>query len=102
MTKYYYPEGIDDEEKNRLLQENKWLNGQERMFANKVYRLVHDPAKCWGFDTHLSRREITELIRAESIEPGCKFENVENGKMFEIAHVNKGHVNGLILAPIVL
>ncbi len=100
MTAFYYPENIDQELHEQLLHERKWINGQERMFINKVYRLVYDPRECWGFDTHLSRREITELIRAESIEPGCKFENIENGKFFEIVHVKKGRVNGLVLTPV--
>ncbi len=76
MTTYYYPETIDQELHEQLLHDRKWMNGQERMRANKVYKLIYDPLELWGFETHLSRREITELIRSECIEPGCKFINI--------------------------
>jgi hypothetical protein len=55
-----------------------------------VYKLIHDPVGDWGNDTRLSRRDITRLIQQDSIEIGCKFMDVRNGKTFEIVHKKKG------------
>ena len=100
MTTYFYSESLTEEEKARELQENKWLNGQERIEANKVYKLIHDPTQTWGYCTRFSRREITALIREGNIEAGCKLKNTETGDMFEIKKAIKGHLCGLILAPV--
>ena len=100
MTHYYYSEALTPEEKARELQENKWWNGQERIEANKTYKLIHDPTETWWYCTHFSRREIKALIREGSIEAGCRLKNTETGDLFEIKHVHIGHLNGLILAPV--
>lgn len=100
MTSYHYPEWADEETHEQMVRNRKWLNCQERSDANKIYKLVHDPYESWGFNTHFSRREITNLIREECIETGCKLKNVETGELFEIKHNHKGHLNGLVLAPV--
>ena len=102
MTTYRYPEGIDESTKEYLLRHNKWLNGQERIESNKAYKLVKDVDNSWSCNnkTHLSKKEIMELIKMDGICKGCRFVNINTNELFEIKFIHKGRLNGLQLVRI--
>ena len=100
MTSYHYPEWADEETHKQMVRNRKWLNCQERVDANKIYKLVHDPCEGWTFNTHFTRREIAELIKEDKIEKGCKMKNIKTGEVFEIKKAPKGYLTRLLMSPV--
>jgi len=100
MTRYHYPEWMTDEEKERLMRYNKWVNGQQRIDANKTYKMIHDPTDSWGYSTHLSREDINNAIRYGSIERGCRFLELKSMQIFEIVQKSRNKEGYLLLERI--